>query len=196
VSVKRVANRLRLSAPRLEHYLRSRGELHDLMLDTVLGRIGAEVTATGADWRADVELLAHDLYRLATEHTWLVELIGARPSTGPAGLRLSERALRDFVDAGAELRDAAMHVDAVLALVCGSVRRQAGRRADDRDDPAVAARYLLATVAADGLDLLAELFSSSTGSSGDESFDSALARLLDGIAARTSAPTDAGSRES
>src|SRR5581483_7472608 len=91
VSVKRVASKLRIPAPRLEAYLVSREDLLDLMLDGAFGEI--EPADEGADWRSRLRAVAHATQVTAQRHPWLRLLAGTRTPCGPNGLRHSERAL-------------------------------------------------------------------------------------------------------
>ncbi|HEY7007330.1 MAG TPA: TetR/AcrR family transcriptional regulator C-terminal domain-containing protein [Jatrophihabitantaceae bacterium] len=183
-SVKRVANRLGVPALRLEHYLASREDLFDLMLDQALAEIDLPEHNPELGWRPQLRELADATYALACRHPWLVELI-ARPPSGPNGLRFLEQALACFDGSGLDVRSAALAFNAVLAFVCGSVRvdtrssaaRRLGTARDEAD-------YLNDAVAAPSFPHLAALFDDATDVTLDRSFTQGLDYLLDGIAER------------
>ena len=187
-SVKRVANRLGVPAPRLEQYLPSRDDLFELMLDVALGEVKLADAPDDADWRAQLAELAEATYTLACQHPWLVELIGGRPPSGPNGLRYVERALTAFARTGLDPTTAALCFNAVLSYVSGCVRTEvqykdpmAGDRAEDK------ARYLTDTISGADYPYLSALLSDSANVTNDASFAHGLACLLDGIALRVEA---------
>jgi AcrR family transcriptional regulator len=183
-SVKRVANRLGVPALRLEHYLASREDLFDLMLDQALAEIELPDQDAQRGWRPQLRELAEATYALASRHPWLVELI-ARPPSGPHGLRFLERALACFDGSALDVRSAALAFNAVLAFVCGSVRvetrssaaRRGGAGRDEAD-------YLNDAVAGPDYPRLAALFDDVTDVTLERSFTQGLDYLLDGIAGR------------
>ncbi|UQX89414.1 TetR/AcrR family transcriptional regulator C-terminal domain-containing protein [Jatrophihabitans telluris] len=191
ISVKRVAARLGVPGNRMEQYLQSRDELLDIMLEAAL----AEIEIPELDLRG----LAVATHQAVQAHPWLVELIGSRTPSGPAGLRFVETALRLLVDEGLSLPDAAQLLDTLLAFVAGSVRVQ--RRSRTAPSPAqlnVRARYLMDTVSDEQYPYLTELFSAAHSVSPAESFARGLDLVLGGIAARVptgdrGAPPEAGS---
>lgn len=183
-SVKRVANRLGVPALRLEHYLASREDLFDLMLDQALAEIELPDRNTEDGWRPQLRDLAETTHALAGRHPWLVELI-ARPPSGPHGLRYLERALACFDGSGLDVRTAALAFNAVLAFVCGSVRVETRSSAARRLGAGrTEADYLNDAVAAPDYPHLAALFEDATDVTSDRSFTQGLDYLMDGIAAR------------
>lgn len=183
VAVKRVANRLRIPAPRLQAYVHDREELYDLMLDVALGDV--ERPDPDAGWRTRLEQLATRTRAVAQVHPWLVDLVGGRPPTGPLGLRYVEDAVAACAASGADVRSAALSFNALLAYVSGSVRIETRSRAARSARPVAPASHAdhLAGVVADGHHpMLAALFAEAADVTADESFEHGLARLLDGIA--------------
>ncbi|MDQ2839387.1 MAG: TetR/AcrR family transcriptional regulator C-terminal domain-containing protein [Actinomycetota bacterium] len=188
-SVKRLANRLGVPAVRLEQYLPSREDLLDLMLDVVLGEIALPEQGITVDWRSSLRAIAIATHATASQHPWLVELIGGRPPSGPNGLRFIEAGLATFAGAGLDITEAAHCVNAVQAFVCGSVQLHAARGASagQRDGAARNARYLTEAVAGPDYPQLAALFANAEDLTTDGSFEHGLDLLLDGIALRVEA---------
>ncbi|HEY3950485.1 TetR/AcrR family transcriptional regulator [Phenylobacterium sp.] len=117
LSMRRVAEMLRLSPMSLYTYVPSKAELLDLMLDHVVGEI-AEPKAGDGDWRAQVTQLARQRWLIAQRHPWLLQAGMRRPPLGPNVLAKAEAALR-AVD-GIGLSESEM--DQVTALVANYVR--------------------------------------------------------------------------
>lgn len=187
VSVKRVASKLRMPAPRLEAYLSSREDLLDLMLDGAFGEI--EPADEGSDWRSRLRAIAHATQVTAQRHPWLRLLAGTRTPCGPNGLRHSERALAAVDGIGLDASTMTQVVNTVLAYVYGYVQLELvehPRKADadaEADRRAQTARYLVEQVQAGDYPTLARVFSDASLSAAD-AFESGLEYVLDGIAAR------------
>ncbi|MBS0333738.1 MAG: TetR/AcrR family transcriptional regulator C-terminal domain-containing protein [Proteobacteria bacterium] len=117
LSMRRVAEMLRLSPMSLYTYVPSKAELLDLMLDHVVGEIAEPKTGEG-DWREQVTQLARQRWMIAQRHPWIMEAGMRRPPLGPNVLAKAEAALR-AVD-GIGLSEAEM--DQVTTLVANYVR--------------------------------------------------------------------------
>ena len=197
VSVKRVASKLRLPAPRLEAYLVSREDLLDLMLDGAFGEI--EPADEGADWRSRLRAIAHATQVTAQRHPWLRLLAGTRTPCGPNGLRHSERALAAVDGIGLDASTMTQVVNTVLAYVYGYVQLELvehPRKSDadaEQQRRAQTARYLVEQVRTGDYPTLARVFSDASLSAAD-AFESGLEYVLDGIAARVgqAAPAPSG----
>ena len=117
LSMRRVAEMLRLSPMSLYTYVPSKGELLDLMLDHVVGEI-EEPKSDAGDWRAQVTQLARQRWAMSQRHPWLMQAAMRRPPLGPNMLAKAEAALR-AVD-GLGLSETEM--DQVTALIADYVR--------------------------------------------------------------------------
>jgi AcrR family transcriptional regulator len=82
LSMRRVAERLGVSAMSLYTYVPGKGELIDLMLDTVVAEVPLTVDA-GAGWRARLERVARENWQLYLRHPWLLQVATSRPPLGP-----------------------------------------------------------------------------------------------------------------
>jgi AcrR family transcriptional regulator len=90
LSMRRVADALRLSPMALYTYVPSKAELIDLMLD----RVAAEAPLlTAPDWRGQLEQLARGRWATALRHPWMIQVGMHRPPLGPHVLAAAERAL-------------------------------------------------------------------------------------------------------
>jgi AcrR family transcriptional regulator len=119
LSMRRVAAELGVAAMTLYTHVPGKGELVDLMLDSVLGELYAEEqqTASGT-WRARLEAVARANWELFLRHPWAVHLATGRPPLGPNLMRKYERELA-AVD-GLGLSEVQM--DLLVTLLNGFVR--------------------------------------------------------------------------
>ncbi|MEE6260239.1 TetR/AcrR family transcriptional regulator [Plantactinospora sonchi] len=88
LSMRRVADQLGVTAMSLYTYVPGKGELLDVMLDTVYGEDADPDTPEGdggsaADWRAGLERLARQNYERYQRHPWLLQVASSRPVLGP-----------------------------------------------------------------------------------------------------------------
>ncbi|GAA3381617.1 TetR/AcrR family transcriptional regulator [Cryptosporangium minutisporangium] len=82
LSMRRVAERLDVSAMSLYTYVPGKAELIDLMLDTVYAEVPRSDEDT-ADWRVRLERIARANWELYLRHPWLLQVATARPPLGP-----------------------------------------------------------------------------------------------------------------
>jgi AcrR family transcriptional regulator len=191
LSMRRVAAELGVAAMTLYSHVPGRGELVDLMLDSVLGELYAEGAPTG-NWRTRVEAVARANRDLFRRHPWAVHPATGRPPLGPGLMRKYEMELR-AVD-GLGLSEAQM--DLLVTLVNGFVRGtvgwvhqqsdgEGGRLAEDRWRSAMAPhaeRFLDAGRFPAAARVLPVAGNDLPGTHAPErSFEFGLERLLDGI---------------
>ena len=80
--MRRVAERLDVTAMSLYTYVPGKAELLDLMLDTVYGETARPAPADGP-WRARLEQVARENWALYLRHPWLLQVATSRPVLGP-----------------------------------------------------------------------------------------------------------------
>lgn len=127
LSMRRVAERLGITAMSLYTYIPGKAELLDLMIDTVYGRITRSRPA-GDHWRDRLEAIAHDNRALYERHPWLATVSTARPPLGPGVIAKYDYELRALDGLG--LDDVEM--DAALTFLLGFVQSCARAAADVR----------------------------------------------------------------
>jgi AcrR family transcriptional regulator len=127
LSMRRVAERLAKSAMSLYTYVPGKGELLDLMLDTVYAELPTAYDLAGG-WRPAVEAAARDGWALYERHPWVLQVAGARPVLGPHELDLYETQLR-LVDG---LGLTGIEMTRVVGVVAGYVRGAAKAVSDTR----------------------------------------------------------------
>ncbi|HCT81701.1 MAG TPA: TetR family transcriptional regulator [Micromonosporaceae bacterium] len=125
VSMRRLAERLGgVTAMSLYTYIPGKGELLDLMLDTVLGEMTAPIE--GDDWRYRLEQVARQGRDHYLRHPWLLQIAIARPVLGPNLIARYDRDLTAIEGLG--LSD--IEMDLIITMV-GNYVHGAARGAID-----------------------------------------------------------------
>jgi AcrR family transcriptional regulator len=79
LSMRKVGSELGVAAMALYRYVRTKDQLIDAMIDTVLGEFPV---AQSPDWREAMRLEGHRLRQASLAHPWVVGLLLTRPSFG------------------------------------------------------------------------------------------------------------------
>lgn len=120
VSMRRVAEQLKVGAMSLYTHVPGKGELTDLMFDTVAGELYTDVEEPSRQpggWRGALQFIARRNWELFDRHPWLLQLSQARPVMGPHVSRNYEAELRPLEGIG--LSD--IEMDDTLTLVLSHV---------------------------------------------------------------------------
>jgi AcrR family transcriptional regulator len=120
LSMRALAERLKVGTMSLYTHVPGKAELIDLMLDTVL-RETARPGDMPDGWRARLELVARENLALIHGHPWMLEIVTFRPPMGPGVIAKYDFELRALERIG--LTDVEM--DSVLTLVLGYVQSSA-----------------------------------------------------------------------
>lgn len=112
LSMRRVAERLGVGTMSLYTHVPGKGELLDLMLDTVHGETPRPADVPGG-WRDRLERIARDNWALYLRHPWLLQVATTRPPLGPQVTARYDYELRAIEGIG--LTD--LEMDAVITLV-------------------------------------------------------------------------------
>lgn len=88
LSMRRLAVALGAGAMSLYHYVASKDELLDAMVDVVFEEI--ELPPEDVDWQAAIRRRALSARQVLARHRWAIGLMDARTSPGPANLRHHE----------------------------------------------------------------------------------------------------------
>ena len=123
VSMRRVAERLEMGTMSVYTYVPGKGELLDLMLDTVYGELHGDAPAAArVGWRERLEALARDQWAFYKRHPWTLSIASGRSVLGPNEVESYERSLSIVVDLGLPAREVVAVVDAVSMFVRGAAR--------------------------------------------------------------------------
>jgi AcrR family transcriptional regulator len=121
VSMRRVAERLGITAMSLYTYVPSKAELLDVMVDAVCGEaVGERFAGTG--WRARLAEVARHNWVLHRRHPWLLQVATSRPVLGPNTIAKYDFELRAFEGTGVADVDTDLLLSLVLHYVSGAVR--------------------------------------------------------------------------
>jgi AcrR family transcriptional regulator len=147
VSMRQVAVRLGAGTMSLYTHVPGKGELTELMIDTVYSQLYADVDEPSRQpggWREGLRFIAARNWDLFQNHPWLLQLAGLRPVLGPHASLKYEAELRPLEGIG--LSD--LEMDAVLTLVLthveGTARAQAGMTQVQRETGMTDAEWWLA----------------------------------------------------
>lgn len=88
LSMRRLAEALGAGAMSLYHYVASKEELLDAMIDSVFEEV--ELPPEDADWRFAIRRRAESVRQVLVRHPWANGLMESRTSPGPANLRHHE----------------------------------------------------------------------------------------------------------
>ncbi|WP_406054971.1 TetR/AcrR family transcriptional regulator [Kribbella sp. NBC_00889] len=193
MSMRRVADELGAGAMTLYRYFPGKGELLDVMLDTVYGELPRR--EVDGDWRARLDEVARENRELYLRHPWMLQIAVSRPPLGPHVMAKYEYELEAVEGIG--LTDVEM--DATVALVNGYVHgavrtdveaRQVIQRSGMTDKEWWLAHVPHLDKIADAQQFpLATRVGTTVGNEFDAPYDSdhafeyGLARLLDGVSA-------------
>jgi AcrR family transcriptional regulator len=193
MSMRRVADALGVGAMTLYRYVPGKGELLDVMLDTVYGELPHRQVE--GDWRAKLDNVARENRDLYLRHPWLLQVATSRPPLGPHLMAKYEYELAAVEGIG--LSDVEM--DAAVTLVTGYVHgavRAAVEAAQVIQWSGItdeqwwrAHEPLLSTIGDAARFPLASRVGAAVGMAFNASYDSdhgfefGLARVLDGLAA-------------
>jgi AcrR family transcriptional regulator len=123
LSMRRVAMELGVAVMTLYSHVPAKGDLVDLMVDSVLGELyPEEQSVTSGNWRARLEAVARANWAFFLHHPWALPVVTPEPPPGPCRMRKYELELR-AVD-GLGLSEVQM--DLLVRLINGFVRGTVG----------------------------------------------------------------------
>ncbi len=98
LSMRRLAGELGAGAMSLYHYVASKDELLDAMIDVVFGEI--ELPSAETEWQTSMSRRAHSAREVLVRHPWAIVLMESRTTPGPANLRHREAVIACLRQAG------------------------------------------------------------------------------------------------
>ncbi|MBP2326180.1 AcrR family transcriptional regulator [Kibdelosporangium banguiense] len=126
LSMRRVAEKLGVGTMSLYTYIPGKGELIDLMLDTVYGETDKPEHAPGTPWRTKLEQVARENWALYHRHPWILQAGVSRPPLGPNVTAKYEYELHAIDGIGLTH----IEMDTALNLVIGHAETAARRDID------------------------------------------------------------------
>jgi AcrR family transcriptional regulator len=147
VSMRAVAQRVGVEAMSLYHYVRSKDEIIDGLVDLIFAEIRLPVP--GQDWRAAMRDRAASARTVLGRHVWAVSLMDSRLSPGPAMLRHHDAVLGCLRAAGFDLAGAASAFSLIDSYVYGFVIQEASLPFTNADERETVTAALLEQLPAD-----------------------------------------------
>lgn len=134
VSMRRVAHALNTGPASLYAHLRNKEELHQLMLDRLIGEVTVPEPDPGR-WRDQLKELVRSMVRVMTEHPGSAQLaIATSLPTGPNALLVTEGMLAILRSGGLPDRVVALAGD-LIATYASALALAAGTWAQSEPDP-------------------------------------------------------------
>ncbi|MGW4201582.1 TetR/AcrR family transcriptional regulator C-terminal domain-containing protein [Streptomyces sp. NPDC004726] len=181
LTMRRLAQRLSISAPSLYWHVQTKDDVLDLAVDTVFTEVSTPPAGAGRDWRGDVTALMRAWRAALLRHPWATAVPARRrPAIGPAFLSGMEYLQATLARAGFSGKALSAATWALYNHVMGSTSTQSALRITDAERRAGqerlhAARDRYPTLAANGY-----LYDDDW----DGSFTDGLEYLLDGLQAQ------------
>ncbi|MFI0467950.1 TetR/AcrR family transcriptional regulator [Saccharopolyspora sp. 5N102] len=186
VSMRKVAQRLGTGAASLYAYVRNKDELHELMLDLVIGEIRVP-ELDPEKWQETLKDLIRQQVEVLTAHPGIAQVVMRTPApAGPNALIVSEAMMAILRSAGFSDRVVAFSVD-ILALFATAVAME--RSADfglsdaERGERMEMIGRYFAELPADRFPTIVALLPALMSGDEDERFEFGLDILIRGIAA-------------
>ncbi|RJL34664.1 TetR/AcrR family transcriptional regulator [Bailinhaonella thermotolerans] len=138
LSMRRVAERLGVTAMSLYGYVPGKAELIDLMVDRAIGEAEMPDDVPGG-WRARLEQVARASRAVYVRHPWLLQAVTARSVLGPNIIGKYDHELRAIADTGLGPIEMDLVVTMISDYVHGSARSaveaaQAAQRTGKTDE--------------------------------------------------------------
>ena len=191
LSMRALAGRLGVVPGALYRHVRSKEQLHDLILDGVLAEVDCE-TDPALPWTGQVTVLAHRLRAVLEDHPGIAGLLKTRDPLSPHSLALAEAFLAPLHAAGLPERQTARAFRLIYDYTIGYALGDRTSASEQRIQDTVTRRELhafLRSLPAERFPVLAVLGEHVWIDDRDERFSASLDTLIIGLqAARPLAP--------
>jgi AcrR family transcriptional regulator len=177
VSIRRIAAQLESSPMALYHYVPSKRDLLNLMLDACHAEFEWPA-APIPGWRGVLGHFARESRRSLKRHPWASVLRADDPEYGPGGIRTLESLLTRLFQFGLDMRTAIRAIGVVFVFVNGFVTEENVPR-----KPANQPRFSKAILATGKFPNVVHFVEMGAELPDDEGFERALKWILDGIEA-------------
>jgi AcrR family transcriptional regulator len=186
VSMRSVAAELGVGTMTLYRYIPTKAELLDLMLD----RVYLPATEPVLGWRAGLEQMGRELWRLYATHTWVPQVDQARPVLGPNAVRALDSVMSSLRDSGLTDQEKVSATVTIESFVT-SLARTANSVASAEERTAITHEEfwssqeptLVAAMESGQYAHMADLGEDAFDAPMEETFEFGLQRILDGIEA-------------
>ena len=185
VSVRRIAAQLGSSPMSLYHYVQSKRDLLNFMLDAANADFGwPEKTIT--DWRGVLCHFAREGRRCLKEHPWVNQLRASDPEYGPESIRILEWLLTSLSRVGLDVKTAIRVIGVLYVFVNGFVADEvsAPSAGENRREPKAANQpnFAKAILATGNYPQVKRFIEMSAEIHDEQAFEHALVVILNGVA--------------
>jgi AcrR family transcriptional regulator len=118
LTMRRLAARLGVVPGALYHHVRNKQQLHDLVLDGILGEVDVHPDPSLA-WTEQLKVLAHRLRAVLEQHPGVAGILKTRDPLGPHSLALAEAFLAPLQAAGFGDREAGLAFSLLVDYTIG-----------------------------------------------------------------------------
>ncbi|MEU4237971.1 TetR/AcrR family transcriptional regulator C-terminal domain-containing protein [Actinoplanes sp. NPDC026619] len=124
LSMRRLGTSLGAGATSLYWHVANKDDLLELVVDQVLGEIYIPEPGD-THWRMALSVMANGMRTALLRHSWVISLLGTKPTLGPNAMRMGERSLALLTGAGFSGLEVS-HVSSMInAHALGSATTQA-----------------------------------------------------------------------
>jgi AcrR family transcriptional regulator len=186
VSVRRIAAHLDSSPMSLYHYVPSKRDLLNLMLDAANADFEWPAK-TITDWRGVLCHFAWESRRCLKQHPWVNQLHAADPEYGPESIRILEWLLTRLSEVGLDVEAAIQVIRVLYVFVNGFVAAESSgtsvRKGEVRRPSANQPTFAKAILATGNYPNVARFIEMAAEIPDDQGFERALNLILNGVAA-------------
>lgn len=195
LSMRKLGASLSAGATSLYRHVANKDELIELVVDEVYGELDLAPLQDASLWREDTAICARALRALILRHPWTASLLGDMGMThlGPNMMRLTDRMLAMFEQAGFPIEEADNAVRMLFAYVTGMATSEAAwltsvTRGGVTEKELVARLWPAAVAAAQAYPRLRKEYAlqhiTDPSATRDTNFTYGLDRILDGLQSR------------
>ena len=186
VSVRRIAAQLDSSPMSLYHYVPSKRDLLNLMLDAANADFGWPAK-TITDWRGVLCHFAWESRRCLKQHPWVNQLHASDPEYGPESIRILEWLLTSLSKVGLDVRTAIQVIRVLYVFVNGFVAAESSgsptRNGQGRRPSVNQPTFAKAILATGNYPHVKRFIEMTAEIPDDQGFEHALNLILNGVAA-------------
>jgi AcrR family transcriptional regulator len=185
VSVRRIAAQLDSSPMSLYHYVPSKRDLLNLMLDAA-NRDFAWPAETITDWRGVLCHFAWESRRCLKQHPWVNQLRASDPEYGPESIRILEWLLTSLARVGLDVRTAIRVIGVLFVFVNGFVAAESSGssagKSEGKRPPLNQPTFAKAILATGNYPHVKRFIEMTAEIPDDQGFERALNLVLNGVA--------------
>lgn len=185
LTIRSLAEELGAKPMSVYHYVASKDELLDALVDVVFEEI--ELPDPEGDWRDEMHRRAHSARACLKGHSWAIGLLESRTSPGPATLRHHDRVLACLRRAGFSAALTAHAYALIDSFVYGFALQEASLPFEGPDSVAEVAGPIMDLIAGGGYPAMVEMATTyylQPGYDFADEFGFGLGLILDGLEQR------------